>query len=530
MGLDAVLKKGTEEVRTKDAVTRNIASTGQTIGLMFANCLGPRGADILVSDEKGDTFYGHDALTVLKAIRNSMSHPVARFIHEAVKTIDENVGDGGKRFCILLGNALKTAERLKDEGVRPANIVTGYSEAIRRCLETLDEISVRVDHSYVPRVVDTVLSRLPLIPDERNVLTSLVSETVRHVQGDAGGTLDIHNIRIKNKLGGDVSSSFLVKGFIVDKMWPGHLQMPRYIEKPKIAILTSPIEMKKSSLKYAYTVVANDFQRLKHVIDDVSRMYVEAARKLYEIGADVVIAQKELHDQVLAELAKLGIMSAYRFEEKDIEFMSRATGAKPVHNVTNIRAEDLGEAQVAKQIKIGGENWMVVDGCKNSCACTIVLRSNSFKSLKMYEKGVEKSLKVVKSFIEDPRVVPGGGATEMALATILRRRPNTLLGQCSSVVQYFADCLEKIPFQLAVNSGKDALETIASLRSMHMNGKHRYGVGMDGGVTDMVAAGVVEPVRVVRTVLSTLRETLVQLIRIDNVVISKQIKGNVGTR
>ncbi|MEM4407288.1 MAG: TCP-1/cpn60 chaperonin family protein, partial [Candidatus Caldarchaeum sp.] len=173
---ETILKKGSQEVKAKDSVTRNIATVCKTIGLMFSRCIGPNGMNILISDEKGDTFYAHDAFTALSAIRNTMSHPIARLIHEAVKSIDDNVGDGGKTFCILLGEAFKHAEKLREAGVRTANIISGYSEAAGRCLQVLENATVRNVESAIPKLVETVLSRLPLSSDERKALSTLVLE------------------------------------------------------------------------------------------------------------------------------------------------------------------------------------------------------------------------------------------------------------------------------------------------------------------------------------------------------------------
>lgn len=532
MTRETILKKGSQEVKTRDSVIRNIASACKIVGDMFDRCLGPNGMNILVSDEKGDTFYAYDAFTALSAIRNSIAHPVARLIHEAVKSLDGAVGDLGKTFCILLGDAVTYAERLREEeGVKPANIISGYSSSIGFCQEALEMTAVTADDTMIPKIVETVLSGLPITSDERKFLTKLILEAVKHVVNNSSAhTLDIKSIRVKNKLGADITSSFFVRGLVVDKVWLGHIQMPQIIHQPRIALLTSPIEIKKSTLKYEYTVVGRDVLHLKQVADGVSQLYVDACEKLREVGASVVLCSKELHDLVLEGLARRGIMSAYRFSEEDVEFIAKATGAKPVHDYKNISPEDLGWAESARQIKIGDERWMVIDGCRNSAACTIVLRASSYKSLKMYEKAVLKSLRVISSFMEDPRVVPGGGASEMSMAVKLRRWSVTLDGHKGLAANAFANCLEKIPFRLAVNSGKDGVESVAALRSMHLNGSFGYGIRVDGMVGDMMAAAVVEPLKVKRVMLDILRECLIQLLRIDNVVIAKQIKGNVTTR
>jgi chaperonin GroEL (HSP60 family) len=529
---ETILKRGSQEVRTKDSVVGNMARASKAIALMFYKGLGPNGMNILVADEKGDTFYAHDAYAALEAVRNNFSHPVGRLLHEAVKTLDREVGDCGKTFCILLGEAVKYAEILREEGVRQANIIAGYGEAIEKSIDLLEEISVKADRSYTAKIVEMVYSRLPLTANEIHTLTRLTLEALEHVMKSNGhlGSFDIDSIRVKNKLGGDISSSFLVRGLVIDKIWPGHIQMPQHISNPRIALLTAPIEIKKSSLKYEYTVSPRDVFQLKQVMDGVAGIYEETCDRLAGVGASVVLSRKELHDLVLEGLARRGIMSAYRFNDEEIEFLSKATGAKPVHDLKSIGPQDLGDAEAARQVRMGADRWIIIDGCKNSSACTIVLRANSFKALKMYERAVIKCLRVVKSFLSDQRVVAGGGAAEIAIATKLRNWALTIGGQKSLPILKFAQCLEKIPLQLAYNSGKDGIEILSQLRTMHMNGSTFYGVSSKGEVRDMLAMEVFEPIKVKKAMMAMLRETLTQLLRIENVVIAKQIKGNVTTR
>ena len=524
-----ILKKGSQEVKTKDSVIRNIATAAKAIGLTFYRGLGPNGMNIFVCDEKGDTFYAHDAYTALQAIRNSMSHPVARLIHEAVKTIDDNVGDGGKIFCILLGEAMKNAEKLREEGVRTANIIAGYSAAIKKSIELLDSLAINVDESKLFHLIQHVVHRLPLSNIERDTITDLVIEAIKYVTAD-GSEFDPYFVKVKNKLGGDVSGSFLVKGVVIDKIWPGYIQMPQYVESPKIALLTSPIEIKKTSLKYEYVVSPKDVNGLKNVRDGVSEFYKSAVRHIVSTGAKVVLSRKELHDEVLEGLSREGVISAYRFNDEEILFLSRATGARPVHNHELLTSADLGEADIARQFKIGNERWILIEGCKRGSACTIVLRGNSFKALKMYEKAVTKSLRVARSFLLDRRVLPGGGATELYISQRLKEWAHNLQDQKSLPVLKMADCFEKIPYLLALNTGKDPWELLTRLRSLHFRGYPTYGIDSSGVLDDMVEKGVITPVKVVENILKILDEVLQQLLRVENVVIARQIKGNVTTR
>ncbi|KAK3749363.1 hypothetical protein QZH41_010354, partial [Actinostola sp. cb2023] len=57
-----------------------------------------------------------------------------------------------------------------------------------------------------------------------------------------------------------------------------------------------------------------------------------------------------------------------------------------------------------------------ITGCKNPKACTILLRGASKDILHEVERNLHDAMNVARNVITDPRLVPGGGACEMALA------------------------------------------------------------------------------------------------------------------
>ena len=64
------------------------------------------------------------------------------------------------------------------------------------------------------------------------------------------------------------------------------------------------------------------------------------------------------------------------------------------------------------------------------------------------------------------------------------------------------------------------------LRKAHAEGKRNFGVNVyEGGVKDMLAANVVEPQRVVEQAIQSATETATMILRIDDVIASKQPEG-----
>ena len=56
--------------------------------------------------------------------------------------------------------------------------------------------------------------------------------------------------------------------------------------------------------------------------------------------------------------------------------------------------------------------------CENPKACTILLRGASKDILNEVERNLQDAMNVARNVMVEPKLVPGGGASEMALAQV----------------------------------------------------------------------------------------------------------------
>lgn len=56
--------------------------------------------------------------------------------------------------------------------------------------------------------------------------------------------------------------------------------------------------------------------------------------------------------------------------------------------------------------------------CKNPKACTILLRGASKDILNEVERNLQDAMNVARNVMQEPYLIPGGGAAEMALAQV----------------------------------------------------------------------------------------------------------------
>ena len=86
-------------------------------------------------------------------------------------------------------------------------------------------------------------------------------------------------------------------------------------------------------------------------------------------------------------------------------------------------------------------------------------------------------------------------------------------------VRAFAEALEIIPYTLAENAGLNPMEIVTELRNRHAAGEGSAGINVrKGGVSDMLAESVVQPLLVSTSALELATEFIQMLLKIDDMV------------
>ena len=122
----------------------------------------------------------------------------------------------------------------------------------------------------------------------------------------------------------------------------------------------------------------------------------------------------------------------------------------------------------------------------------------------------------------DPRMLPGGGATELAIANAISKSVDDIQGISKWPYASIAECMEVIPRTLAENCGTNVIRTLTELRAKHSlpdGAGSTYGVnGTTGGVADMNVLNIWEPYCVKTQTFKTAIESACMILRIDDVV------------
>ena len=519
-----ILKEGSSRSRGKEAQHNNIMAA-RVVSEYVRSALGPKGMDKMLVDSLGDVTITSDGRTILDEI--DVEHPAAKMMVEVAKTQDDEVGDGTTTSVIVAGELLGKAEDLLNKNVHPTVIIDGYRKAADKALETLEKIAIKsspTDKAVLKKVAMTSMAS-KLVAENREQLAEIAVDAILHVSQKVGEQYraDLDDIMVEKKPGESITDTKLIKGVVLDKevVHPG---MPKRVEKAKIVLLDTALEIEKTEFDAKINIeTPEQMEAFLHEEESMLRGMVD---KIIATGANVLICQKGIDDMAQHFLARKGILVVRRAKKSDMEKLAKATGGKVVTNLEDMTKKDLGSAEVVEERKIGDDKMTFIEGCKNPRAVAILIRGGTERIVDEAERSVHDALCVVRDVVQEPKVLIGGGAPEVEVARALREFADTLPGREQLAVQCYAEAMEIVPVTLGENAGLDPIDIVSDIRAQHEKGETWAGVDVfEGKVKDMRKLNVYEPLAVKKQVIKSATEAASMILKIDDIIAAGKMKA-----
>lgn len=511
-----ILKEGTRRSRGKEAQSFNITAA-KAVAEAVRSTLGPKGMDKMLVNSMGDVVVTGDGATILKEM--DIEHPAAKMIVEVAKAQDEEVGDGTTTAAVLTGELLKNAQELFEQNVHPAVIEKGFRLAAEKSKEILETIAMKVspEQEDVLLNIATTAIKGRETTDEEDKLAQLAVRAVKAVaDASIGSKVDAKEIKVEKKEGGSIDDSELVLGIILDKERESS-GMPKKVENARILLLNKALEIKKTETKAEIEITAPE--QMQTFLDQEESLLKEMVKKIDNTGANVVFCQKGMDDLVAFYLAKSNIFAVKNVSEKDMEKLSRATGAKVFTDLVGISDSDIGKAGFVEEKKIGDKGFIFIRECANPKSVSVLLRGGTKHVTESIETTFNDAVRVVGVALEDGRYVAGGGSPEIEVALRQKEYAASLPGREQLAAYKFAESLEIIPKTLAENAGLDPINMLVEMRSQHELGNKNAGLNVyEGKIIDMAEKGIIEPLRVKVHAIKSATEAAAMMLRIDDVI------------
>lgn len=511
----SMYKPGADEEKAENA--RLSAFVGAiAIGDLVKSTLGPKGMDkILQGSERKEMQVTNDGATILKAI--GVDNPAAKILVDISKVQDDEVGDGTTSVTVLACELLREAEDLISQKIHPQTIIAGWRQATDVARKALEQSAIdnsknieqfRADLLNIAR---TTLSS-KILHQHKELYSNLAVDAVLRLKGS--GNLDA--IQIIKKLGGSLADSYLDEGFLLDKK-PG-VNQPKRLEKARILIANTPMDTDKIKV-FGSRVKVDSVAKIAELEVAEKEKMKEKVDKIVKHNINVFINRQLIYNYPEQLFADAGVMAIEHADFEGVERLALVLGGEIVSTFDNPEKVKLGHCDLIEEVIIGEDKLLRFSGVALGEACSIVLRGATKQILDEAERSLHDALCVLTQTVKEPRIVYGGGCSEMLMANVVSNLASQTPGKEAIAMESFAKALRKLPTIIADNAGYDSSELVSQLRAAHASGNKTYGLNMDiGQVDDVQKLGITESFHLKRQVLLSASEAAEMILRVDDII------------
>jgi len=477
--------------------------------------LGPKGRNVVLEEGFGIPTITNDGVTIAKKIEleDKIENVGAEVIKEVSSRANDVAGDGTTTATVLAQAIIREGLKNVTAGANPLALKRGLEKASQKVMDALKEFSQ-------PVVKKEEMAQVATISAEDQDIGTLIAEVMEEVGKDGVVTVEeSQTFSIQKEI---VKGLQFDRGYISPYMVSNAERMESILEDPYILVTDKKISSLQEILPTLEAIAKTGKKDLVIVADDVEgdALATLVVNRLRGIFNTLAVKAPGFGDRKKEMLEDIAVVTG-------AEVITEELGLK----LDNVTLEQLGSARRVVATK---ENTTVVEGKgdKEKIDARIAqIRSllkdatSDFDKEKLQERlaklsgGVavikvgaatevaqkarqhktEDALSATKAAIEEG-IVPGGGVALLRAAKALE---DLQLKDSEEViaVNILKRALEEPIRQIAENAGKDG--SVIASEVAKREGNFGYNAADDKYEDDMIAVGIVDPVKVVRVALES---------------------------
>jgi chaperonin GroEL (HSP60 family) len=517
---DTSILEETDRTTGRDALRKNIQAAMALAGAVRST-LGPKGLDKLLVDDEGRSMVTNDGITVLESAK--VEHPIAHMLIAASAAQDQTVRDGTTSTVLLAAEWLQNAWHLVVQGVHPATIARGYRMAETYCKEHLPTLSFEATIQDIQSATRTSLAG-KLHNNMQSTISACAVEAAEAIAMETSGTVvaDPTRVKVITRSGPSLEESKLITGLALPKK-RAHVEMPSALGPGSILLVDGGLDLRTLTNDVQLNVTSTSV--LQSFRDAEQQRLLDQVKLLIDLDVKLLACREGIDDSMHAHLAEAGIKAFRRVAKSDLELLARGCGARLVPTIHQAKQSDVGVFISSRCERWGDVDHWILEADEGGA--TFVATGSTETVVGEVERCFADALGVACRLRENPQLIPGGGATYIALARRLRRYAETVPGREQLAIEAFADGLETIPRVLAENSGMDPIDTLLEIVAIQTKEEDDT-IGLNvvsRQPENMRTSNVVEPSRVLEQAISGASEATIAVLRIDDVLWAKQEIG-----
>ncbi|MBC2697091.1 MAG: chaperonin GroEL [ANME-2 cluster archaeon] len=492
----------------RHALMRGVDQLANTVKIT----LGPKGRNVVLSSTFGSPTITNDGVTIAKEIdlEDPYEDMGAKLVKEVATKTQDVAGDGTTTATLLAQAILHKGMRNITVGANPIEIKRGIDKATETVVENIKSKSEEVKGK------DKVTQVATISANNDEVIGNLISDAMDKV--GANGVITVEEAKSMDTYLEVVEGMQFDKGYISPYMSTDTEKMEAVLEEPKILLFDKTISAMKDFLPVLEAVVKEN-KPLLIIAEDVEG----------EALATTVL-------NIIRGTLKVCAVKAPGFGDERKEMMediAAVTGAKVISEEKGMKLENttLSDLGSARKVRVNKEKTIIIEGQGSKddierrvsiIEGQIKLEDSEYKiknlrkrlgklaggvavinvgaatetELKDKKMRIDDALNATKAAIEEG-VVAGGGIALIRAARALDDL--SLEGDQEIGLNIIRNAIEEPLKQIATNAGKEGSVVVE-----HIKSETNHNIGYDAKTDeykDMVEAGIIDPVKVVRSAL-----------------------------
>ena len=475
--------------------------------------MGPTGRNVILDKSFGGPTVTKDGVTVSKEVEldDRFENMGAKLVNEVASKTSDVAGDGTTTATVLARAIFREGLRNIAAGSNPAAIRRGIEKAVDATIEQLYSMTKAVTKKEEIANVGAISA------NNDTVIGDLLAEAMESVGND--GVITVEEGKTAETTYEVVEGMQFDKGYLSPYFINRTAEMDCLIEdayilihEKKISNLRDlvPILEKISQTGKALLIIAEDIDS-----EPLTMLVVNKLRGVLNVAA---VKAPGFGDRRKAMLGDIAILTGGTMISEDL-------GIK----LENLTIEHLGRA---KQITIDKDKAIIVEGAGKQSdvkaridqlraqiettdsdydrekyqerlakltggVAVISVGANTEAEMKQTKARIEDALHATRAAAEEG-ILPGGGVALLRCEEAVEQARSSARGDEKIGVDIIRRCLSKPLEQIADNCGLDGAVVVEEVRQKSTNSGYDANSGKYG---DMFKAGIIDPVKVVRTAL-----------------------------
>lgn len=503
------------DTSARDALKRGVDQLANAVKVT----LGPRGRNVIIGRLTGHPFSTKDGVSVAKEVDLGPSDENigARLVRQVASKTADIAGDGTTTATVLAQAILHGGLKQVSAGRNPMDLKRGIDRAVPIVVEALRGLGqpVAADAGEVEKV-----ATISANGDE--AIGKLLADAMKHT--GKNGVIDVEESKTGETKIEMVSGMRYDRGYISHFLVTDPARMRAVYEDCFVLVHDRKVSIIKELLPILEQIAQSGRPALL-IVDDMDGDALHTVlRNRVERGLPVVVVKspgfgqrRDMDLQDICTITGATLVSekllGMRLENTTLDMLGRASKVEVTRETFTIiggggneqaRKDRIQEVRdLMATVDIEYDKEMLQDRLGRLEGGVALLKVGAATEVEMREKRdrVDDALHATRAAVEEG-ILPGGGTAYLrARDTLLRTVHDIPMPEDERMgVQIIADALGAPLRTIAQNAGANAeniVETVASAKDPF----HGWNARSMTFTTDMIAAGIIDPVKVARVAL-----------------------------